>query len=122
MALVMFVAGVGRRGYGDIYCLDGSSSLAGRSNCECGGKVGKRSLARFQHPDGGNYTCEQLRDYVANGGTGDVSQGVKQERTAGEEEKHRGNQSVSSKQLQQHRKGEQRLCAPGLVEIKGCDN
>ena len=31
-------------------------------------------------------------------------------------------QSVDSRQLQQYRKVEHRVCARGLVEIKGCDN
>ena len=47
VALVIVVAVVvDGRGYGGVCYLDGSSSLAGRSNCEGGGKGGKRSVAR----------------------------------------------------------------------------
>ena len=46
VALVFVVVVVGGRGYGDVYYLDGSSSLAEKSNCEGGGKGGKRSVAR----------------------------------------------------------------------------
>ena len=46
MALVIVVVVVDGRGYGSVYYLDGSSSLAGRSNCEGGGKGGKKSIAR----------------------------------------------------------------------------
>ena len=47
VALVIVVVVVGGRGYGDVYCLDGISSLAGRLNCEGGAKVGKTGEARF---------------------------------------------------------------------------
>ena len=46
VALVIVVVVVEGRRYGGVYYSDGSSSLAGRSNCEGGGKGGKRSVAR----------------------------------------------------------------------------
>ena len=65
MALVIGVAGVGGRGYADVYFSDGNSSLARRLSCEGGAKVGKICEARFQSPDGVNGTVERSRDYVA---------------------------------------------------------
>ena len=47
VALLIVVAVVGGRGYGDVYYLDGISSLVGKLNCEGGGKVGKKCEARF---------------------------------------------------------------------------
>ena len=47
VALVIVVAGVGGRRYGGVYYLDDFSSLAGRLNCEDGGKVGKICEARL---------------------------------------------------------------------------
>ena len=41
VALVINVAVVNGRGYGGVYYLDGSSSLAGWSNCEGGAKEKK---------------------------------------------------------------------------------
>ena len=121
MALVIVVVVVGGRGYGDVRCLDGISSLAGGLNCEGGGKGGKRSVARFQCPDGVNRTVERSRVYVAYDETGDVLRGEGRERTAGGDEKHLGNHSAGSKQLQQQHKGGQRARAQGLVEIRVCD-
>ena len=122
VALVIVVAVVGGRGYGDVYYLDGISFLARRLICEGGGKVGRICEDRFQCQGGVNGTFERSKDYVAYNETRDVVQGVERERTAVADEKYRGNQSVDSKQLQQYRKVEQRVCAQGLVEIKGCDN
>ena len=110
MALVIGVAGVGGRGYGDVYYSDAISSLARMLSCEGGAKVGKLCVARFQCPDGVNGTVERSRDYVAYDETGDVLLGEGRERTARGDEKHLGNQSAGSRQLQQHRKGEQSAC------------
>ena len=76
VALIIVVAVVGGKGYGDVYYLDGISSLARRLNCEGGGKAGKICEARFECPDGVNGTFERSKDYVAYDETGDVFQGV----------------------------------------------
>ena len=82
MALMMVVAVVDGRGYSDVYCLDGISSLAGKLNCEGGGKGGKIGEARFECPDGVNGTFERSKEYVSYDGTRDVLQGGERENTA----------------------------------------
>ena len=82
IALVTVVVVVGGRVYGDVYCLDGISSLVGRLNCEGGAKAGKIGEARFECPDGVNGTFERSKEYVAYDGTRDVVQGGERERTA----------------------------------------
>ena len=51
---LIIVGAVCGRGYGDVYYLDGISSLARRLNCEGGGKAGKRCEAQCECPNGVN--------------------------------------------------------------------